>query len=109
MIAPLRVAGNAVIAVEYHLLPTLGDLVLALWRASRPLRLFAVDVALCLGSIVQPALWSAAALAVIRLIGVEFAYRDGPGFAGFVVGALSMCVVLVLLVWADRRHGWWSR
>lgn len=80
------------------------------WRVVRAVLLFALDLAECLGRMIQPTLWSAVALAVSWLTAMELGARDAsPAFAGFVGGALSMCIVLCLLLWADRRHRWWSR
>ncbi|MFD9706183.1 hypothetical protein [Lentzea sp. NPDC059081] len=79
-------------------------------RLVRAVLLFALDVLACLGSMVQPTFWCAGALAVAWLIGMELGTRESnPAFGGFVTGALSMCIVLCLLLWADRRHRWWSR
>lgn len=80
------------------------------WRVARPVLLLALDVLECLGRMVQPAFWSAGALGVAWLVGMELGAREAdPVFGGFVAGALSMCIVLCLLIWADRRHRWWSR
>jgi hypothetical protein len=79
-------------------------------RVVRAVVLVLLDVLACLGSMLQPAFWSAAALAVAWLVGMELGAREAdPVFGGFVAGALSMCIVLCLLIWADRRHRWWSR
>ncbi|SDK31469.1 hypothetical protein SAMN04488074_105135 [Lentzea albidocapillata subsp. violacea] len=75
----------------------------------RAVLLFLLDVLECLGSILQPAFWSAVALAVAWLVGMELGAREAdPTFGGFVAGALAMCIVLCLLIWADRRHRWWA-
>lgn len=80
------------------------------WRVVRPVAVLVLDMLACLGSMVQPAFWCTGALAVAWLIGVELGRREAnPAFGGFVIGALAMCIVLCLLIWADRRHRWWSR
>ncbi|MDX8050431.1 hypothetical protein SK571_13650 [Lentzea sp. BCCO 10_0798] len=81
----------------------------AVLRAVRAVLLFALDVLECLGRMLQPAFWSVLALAVAWLVGMELGAREAdPVFGGFVSGALAMCIVLCLLIWADRRHRWWT-
>ncbi|GLZ36245.1 hypothetical protein Lesp02_84320 [Lentzea sp. NBRC 105346] len=76
--------------------------------ALRAVGLFLVDLVVCLARMLLPAFWSAVALAVISLMGrVATAYYC-PAFGGFVVGALAVCVVLCLLLWAQVRHQWWT-
>jgi hypothetical protein len=76
----------------------------------RAVLLFVLDVLECLGRMIQPAFWSVGAVCVAWLVGMELGVREAdPVFGAFVSGALAMCVVLCLLIWADRRHRWWSR
>lgn len=81
----------------------------ALARLAREVGLFLLDLLLCLASMVLPTLSCAVALAVISLIAREMALRESPEFGGFICGALAMCVVACLLIWASVRHRWWSR
>lgn len=107
MIAPARPPKEAV-ALLADLPGAAAPTLVVLARWLRPIGLAVVDVALCLASMLLPTLSCATALAVISLIGREMAIREGPAFGGFVSGALAVCVVACLLIWADRRHRWWS-
>ncbi|WP_199444481.1 hypothetical protein [Umezawaea beigongshangensis] len=69
--------------------------------------LLMVDLATAVAELLAPLVWSLIAMSVVAFAGRAALVRGGPTPAGLVVGSLSTVVVLLILLWADRRHGWW--